>query len=187
MIIKLKRIYLEPIQEKHAIKMNGAINKSYFELKEWLYWLDKRPTKTDSLEFCKKTYQDFLDKSSMQFAIINNENNDFIGCIGVNTFNYQNNSEHLEIGYWINTQYTKKGYMLEALLGLIEYIKRNIQYTNIVITTDTANISSNKLAINAGFSLFETKFNDIKKPNQEYRDTNVYIYKNKLGSLQIIV
>ncbi|WP_150466958.1 GNAT family N-acetyltransferase [Francisella sp. SYW-9] len=176
MIIKLKRIYLEPIQEKHALKMNSAINESYFELKEWLYWLDKRPTKAESFEFCREIYKDFLNQKSMQFSIVNNKSDDFIGCIGVNTFNYQNNPKHLEIGYWISTRYTKKGYMMEALLGLIDYINKNIEYVNIIITTDPANTSSNKLAEKSGFILLETRVNDFKKPNGEYRDTNVYAY-----------
>ena len=77
MIIHLDRVYLEPIQPKHGYYyrptklagMNMAIKYSYNDLKEWLYWLDKIPTEQESLAFCEKTYQDFLEKKSMQFVI----------------------------------------------------------------------------------------------------------------------
>ena len=109
----------------------------------------------------------------MQLAI-SNKNDDFIGCIGVHNFSYNDTYGYLDIGYWINTEHTKKGYMLEALIGLIKYLNQNIQYKKIFITTDVDNLSSNRLAEKAGFTLLETKTNDLKKPNGKYRDTNIY-------------
>ena len=64
--------------------------------------------------------------------------------------------------------------MLEALKGLVKSINKNFSHEKVFLTTDTKNIPSNNLAIKSGFTLLETRLNDLKKPNGLYRDTNVY-------------
>ena len=173
-MLETERLRLIPIQEEHHEVINAEIIKSLASLSKWLFWVRSGPTIEETRTFCIECHRKFLAKENLQLAIFSKVSGAFIGCIGIHDFNYEGEKNSFNIGYWIGSEYAGKGYMLEALKALCEYSFAELGASKLYITNDPANFSSNKLAMNAGFTLIETISKDIGHTGAEPRDTNVY-------------
>lgn len=173
-MLETERLLLVPIQEEHHKIINAEIRKSHAALSRWLFWVNPVPKIEETLSFCQDCYKKFMKNENLQLAIFNKEDRAFIGCIGVHDFNYKGEKNNFNIGYWIGSDYSGKGYMSEALKALCDYSFKELGATKLNITNDAENLPSNKLAKKAGFKLVETICKHIKNTDGELRDTNVY-------------
>ena len=173
-MLETERLLLEPIQEQHHKIINAEIRKSHAALSRWLFWVNPVPKAEETLAFCQDCYKKFMRNENLQLAIFNKEDGAFIGCIGVHDFNYRGERNSFNIGYWIGSDYSGKGYMSEALKALCDYSFEKLGASKLYITNDAENLPSNKLARKAGFTLVETMREPIKNTEDELRDTNVY-------------
>ena len=173
-MLETERLILEPIREKHHQVINTEIRKSHTALSRWLFWVNPVPEIEQTLAFCQDCHKKYIEKKNLQLAIINKQNGAFIGCIGVHDFNYKGEESCFNIGYWISSDHSGKGYMLEALRALSDYSFNRLGANKLYITNDSENLTSNKLAKNAGFTLIETINQHIKNTEGNLRDTNVY-------------
>lgn len=173
-MLETERLLLEPIQEKHHKIINAEIRKSHAALSRWLFWVNPVPKIEETLAFCQDCYNKFMRNENLQLAIFNKEDGAFIGCIGVHDFNYKGEKNSFNIGYWIGSDYSGRGYMSEALKALCDYSFEKLGATKLNITNDAENLPSNKLAKKVGFKLVETIHKHIENTEGELRDTNVY-------------
>ena len=77
------------------------------------------------------------------WIIISKAENRFIGHIMLK--GYPNKNGEVIIGYWIQDKYKRKGYMYEALKGIIPWIFQNADVKFIIADTLKSNIPSQKL------------------------------------------
>lgn len=173
-MLETEKLFLEPIKEDHYKVINAEIRKSHAALSRWLFWVNPMPKLEETLIFCQNCHKKFIQKENLQLAIFNKADGVFMGCIGIHDFNYKGEKNSFNIGYWIGTDYSGNGYMLEALRALSNYSFEKLGAKKLYITNDSENLPSNKLAKNAGFALIETINRHIKNVNGELRDTNVY-------------
>lgn len=173
-MLETQRLLLEPIREEHYIMINSEIEKSHAVLSKWLFWVNPMPSREQTRAFCHDCYKNFSENKNLQLAIFVKENGTFIGCIGVHDFNYKGEKDNFNIGYWIGSAYSGKGYMLEALSALCNYSFEKLKASKLYITNDSRNLRSNKLAKSAGFKLIEVIKNHVIDTQGKMRDTNVY-------------
>jgi RimJ/RimL family protein N-acetyltransferase len=81
-----------------------------------------------------------------QAAIELREDKELIGDLGIHTFG----REHAEIGITIKPSHQKKGYALEALLGLFDFLFGELKIYELKACVDTKNIDSINLLMKAG-------------------------------------
>lgn len=111
------------------------------------------PTHT-SVDMSRDVIEQIFIPNSRSFAIVLKETCEPIGCIGL----VPNGLEHLssamserEIGYWIGYKYWGMGLVTEALTALIKYCRDTLLIDSLLITTDSRNIGSQRVAEKCGF------------------------------------
>ena len=71
----------------------------------------------------------------------------------------------VEIGYGTDDGYRNKGYMTEAIAGLVEWIKTQKEVRRVKAETEPDNLSSVKVLENNGFELLQNSGNLVFKLN----------------------
>ncbi len=101
-----------------------------------------------------------------------------MGNIGLFDIDYNNKTS--EIGYWLGVEFTRNGYMTEAMQILEKYAFTELQLNRIQIKCDALNNASESLAQKCGYQLEgKLRATDYKKTDNIFRDT---LYFSKLAS-----
>jgi ribosomal-protein-serine acetyltransferase len=79
-----------------------------------------------------------------------------------------------EIGYWLRTDRTGRGYMSEALRALSDYLLVVHAFRRIEVRCDDENARSSRVAERAGFALEGTLQCDSRDHHAKLRDTRLY-------------
>jgi ribosomal-protein-alanine N-acetyltransferase len=106
----------------------------------------------------------------INWAITEKGNDKLLGIIGYVHIN--NDSNRAEVGYVINQDYQRKGYMLEALNAVLDYGFKVMKAHVIEAVIRTENTPSVKLVKKAGF-IREAMFRDYINFNGYH---NAYVY-----------
>lgn len=96
----------------------------------------------DSLNFIIESRSGSLNNKELQLVIIDRNNNEFLGCIGLHNLDVNNPS----IGIWLKKGAWNKGYGKEAALALKEWADNNLNYKIVRYSTSKDNIASLKIA-----------------------------------------
>ncbi len=98
-----------------------------------------------------------------RYAVALKENNLLIGMVGMGL---EDTINEVEMAYFIDEAYQKKGYATEALKGLFDWCMKVSEVPYMVLTIDCANEASCRVAEKAGFELFEKRMPiSHKQPN----------------------
>ncbi len=114
-------------------------------------------------------------KTGVQWGIQLKENNKVVGTVGFH--NWEPNVK-AEIGFGLNKDYRKKGFVTEAINATIEYGFNELKLLSIEAHIDPSNTNSKKVLENTGF----IQKAHLKKnffSNGEYYDTLVYVKTNQ--------
>ncbi len=104
--------------------------------------------------------EEFIEKSSsvlnvpgtwFQFVIIEKLNNQVIGDIGIHFLETDPENKQVEIGYTLDSKYRGKGYAIEALTVIINYLINSLSKRRITASIDPINQASIKLIERLGF------------------------------------
>ncbi|MBQ7304264.1 MAG: GNAT family N-acetyltransferase [Alphaproteobacteria bacterium] len=153
-----------------AQKIISIIDKCREVFLPWLDWVADTKSMEDSLLFLEKVDKDWQDDNQFVYEIM--VDNNFIGLISVINVSWQH--KKAEIGYWLDTDYTGKGYMSQAVL-LIEKELFGKGFNKIVIHTDVLNIKSAAIPKRLGYKLDGILRQDVySKPNHRFRYRNVF-------------
>ncbi len=87
------------------------------------------------------------------FAIMSKKDHKVIGDINISTYKPQAGGS-VHIGYTLNRNYQGKGYATEAVIGVLQFIKKNKIAKRIEATHDITNIKSGNVLKRAGM-IFE--------------------------------
>lgn len=166
----------EPDDEEALVKIIWQKNVVRF-MKDWsenskiegrlsgyLEWLNSQSESTDIYE-------------EKRYAVILKENNKLIGTVGMDL---EDTLNEVEMAYFIDENYSNKGYATEALQELFKWCIKVSDIPYMILSIDCANAASCRVAEKAGFELFEkrTPINH-KQPNME---SDSYFYYRKYRS-----
>lgn len=153
--------------------VNQAIIDSLYELKPWLLFAQELPTVEETEINLREAYINFLKRESFRFLIFDKDTNDFIGVTSFDNIYWD--IPKSEIGYWINTSYSGKGYMTEAVKELVDYGLDSLNFRRIEIRCESTNYKSRAIPERLGFVLEGTLRNeDLSADRRELTDTCVY-------------
>ncbi len=149
--LKGDRIFLRPPKRRDAMKWQKLRLSSKSFLTPW------EPS-WDASSCSRRAYMRFLKNSSYlanmdraySFLIFKSDDKSLIG--GINVGNIRRGaSQSASMGYWIGKQYTRKGYMNEALNILIPSLFIDLRLNRIEAATLHENIASRNLLKKIGF------------------------------------
>lgn len=149
-----------------------SARESLAELKPWMPWATDDYNEQSGEEWCRKAAADFLSRKQLQFLIFSRPEGRHIGNIGAFKFLWE--VPNCEVGYWLHTAHTNRGYMTEALGILLKMLRSHVHVRRVEIRTDAQNLKSRRVAELAGFQLEGILRNDCLAVGGRLRNTCVY-------------
>lgn len=168
MILQTQRLLLRPIQLDD--KQTLFDYRKDEETNKYQGWIPK--TIGDVEEFIGKLEPQLnIPKSWFQMAIIEKENQVFIGDLGIHFL--EESSQQVELGYTLNKKFQGKGYATEAINTVINYLFSELNKHRITTSVDPENSPSFKLLERLGF-IKEAHFRESLFINDEWVDDIIY-------------
>ncbi|MEK3797634.1 GNAT family N-acetyltransferase [Peribacillus sp. FSL H8-0477] len=178
-VIESDRIYLRPCRREDSFAVHAAIHASQQELKQWLAFAKTLATIEETAENLIQSQADFILRKDLRFLIFRKEDDVFIGSTGLHRINWD--IPKFEIGYWIDTQYSKQGYITESTKALTNFAFEQLGAKRIEIRCDSKNTESRRIPEKLGFSLEGILRSDSLAVDGSVRDTCIFA-KTTAGS-----
>ncbi|CAN7337443.1 GNAT family N-acetyltransferase [Rossellomorea sp. LjRoot5] len=171
--IETPRLFIRPCMPGDGTDVFHAIADSRNELQPWLPFARKEQTLEEVEAGVRESYADFIKKTDIRLHIYLKETNEFIGSTGLHRIDWD--VPKVEIGYWLNSRHTKKGYIVEAVEALTHFALHDLSCKRVEIRCDERNNASRRVPERLGFLLEGIIRNDhLDKNGTDARDTCVY-------------
>ena len=152
-----------------------AVKESLPELRQFITsapWAAAEPSVDSSEVFSRIGNANFLARKDLPFLIFSRETGAFIGCTGLHRPDWE--VPKFELGYWIRTSQSGKGFVTEAIRTLAGMAENELSAARLEIFTDSANQKSRAVAERTGFHLDATLVNYRRKPDGALQDYCLY-------------
>lgn len=181
---KTKRLYLRPPVEGDGKALFESLRASQAELSPWLTWVQQFNHVGEAEEGVRQAHHDFMHLKDLRFHIFELQSGAFIGSAGLHEIKWS--VPRMEIGYWLDSRYTGKGYMVEAVQQLISFAFFTLQAHRLEIRCDPTNKKSRAIAEKLDFQ-FEALLKDNERCTYAsgYADTCVYSLLSSSNKSQV--
>ncbi|WP_442598410.1 GNAT family N-acetyltransferase [Neobacillus sp. D3-1R] len=150
-----------------------AILASLEELKPWMPFAHKEQNVQDVESNIREAYCHFLSRKDLRLLVFLKETGELVASSGLHRINWD--IPKFEIGYWIDTRFSGKGYITEAVQAIAQFAFQELNARRVEIRCDSKNLRSRAVAERAGFRLEGIlKNEDVSVDRKELRDTCVY-------------
>ena len=150
-----------------------AICESINELKPWIKFLQKTPTKENVEILIIRYYIQFLQRLTLSYLMFSKTTGEFIGFLIFHEINWE--IPKFEIGYWIHSKFSKKGYMTEGVRKLVEVAFEELKANRVEIRCAANNVQSHAIPEKLYFKLEGVlEMNDLTANKKELSDTYIF-------------
>ncbi|MDM5199292.1 GNAT family N-acetyltransferase [Fictibacillus enclensis] len=161
-----------PGESRDGKIVNLAIRESLEELRPWLPFAQTLPAVEETEKNLEGARIKFLEKESFRYLIFH-KNGDYIGTTSLQEIDWD--IPKCEIGYWIHSSFSGKGYMTEAVQAIINLGINNIRFKRIEIRCESTNSKSRAIPERLGFELEGILRNeDLSADGSRLTDTCIY-------------
>ncbi len=156
---------------EQAKMIYSIVDRNRKHLLPWLQWVHYTKKPEDTLDFLKGKEKEWESKKSALYCIY--IKNTIIGTVELMNINYVKDLG--EVGYWIDGEYSGKGYISEAT-KLLENEFFNKGINKIVIKADEDNLASIGVIEKCGYTFEGCLRQDeyYREGGGEYRNIVVY-------------
>jgi len=166
--IKTDRLLLSPIDYSHTEEMFTQFDKETTR-----YMFPKPAEKIEETRaFIKTSLEELSNGTALQLMIIIEKTKEFIGCAGIHKIN----SLKPELGIWIKKYSYGNGYGIEAITGMIKWVKETIEFDYLVYPVDKKNLQSRRIPERNG-GIIGREYKEINKAGFELDIVEYWIYK----------
>ena len=146
MILKSDLVLLKKYQLEDAVELCEAINASVDRVYPWLPWCHPNYTLEETKAWLKTRPQRWDEGKEFGFSIRDRQNNLVGGCgLGIGDRSWSGN-----LGYWLRSGFTGKGYATAATILLAKFGIKTLQLKRIEIVVSVENKHSQRVAQRAG-------------------------------------
>ncbi|MCM3784981.1 GNAT family N-acetyltransferase [Neobacillus mesonae] len=170
--IESERLIIRAPKPGDGAVMNIAVKESLAELKPWMPWAETPPTLSESETQIRQSAVHFAERKDLQLLLFLKETGKLIGSSGLHRINWD--ARRFEIGYWIHSAHTGKGYVTEAVHAITNFAVEELKANRIEIRCDALNTNSANVAKRAGFVLEGILRGDSLGVDGTLRDTCVF-------------
>lgn len=125
-----------------------AVRESISHLSPWLPWCTETYCRKESLDWVKSRATAWAEDEEFSFVIADLSDSRLLGGIGLHRLNWLNRNG--ELGYWIRTSESGKGYCSEAARIVTRWAFESLELQRIEILASTRNAASLRVAAKAG-------------------------------------
>lgn len=149
MMLKTKRLILRPPKKSDWKDVIEGVND--VEVSKNLKVVPYPYKKKDALEWINKKIKEFRKrrKDDYTFMIELKSEKKVIGATGIHRISKKNSK--CTTGSWINKNYWRKGYILEAKVSILDFIFNKLKLKKVETGAYAENIASNKMSQKLGF------------------------------------
>ena len=149
--LKTPRLLLRIPRPGDGLAIYEAVEVSHEQLYPWLFWTE-RITSPERAEIeMRQAAAHFLLRQDMVFLLCMQDDDHLLGAVTVHHFDWS--VPACELGYWLHSGETGKGYMAEAVQAMTAFCFDYLHMERIEIWCDTRNPASARVAQRAGYSL----------------------------------
>ncbi|TDL30946.1 N-acetyltransferase [Jeotgalibacillus sp. S-D1] len=136
-----------------------AINASRADLKPWLHFASKEETKEAVEANIRESQIRFLSREDLRLLVFLKDTGQFVGSSGLHRINWD--IPKFEIGYWIDSRMSGKGYMTEAVEGITDFAFSTLKAKRVEIRCNSKNSNSIKIPEKLAYTLEGVLRNDL--------------------------
>ncbi|MFP3913993.1 MAG: GNAT family N-acetyltransferase [Actinomycetota bacterium] len=149
--IETDRLILRRFHRRDIGALEEAVRSSLADLNEWLPWAHMDYTRDDAVAFVRDSVQAWREEKAFDYSIRFQEEPDrHLGNISI--WQTSRTGRIGEIGYWIRTDLTGRGYATEATRALMRVGFENLGLHKITLRIAVGNRGSERVAEKLGFT-----------------------------------
>lgn len=170
--LRTPRLLVRCWQAGDAPLLKEAIDSSLTELQQWIPWAITEPSPLESIaQRIEKFRRAFEEGRDWAYGILDAGESRVIGAAGLHA---RTRPDRLEIGYWIRSSETGRGFATEVAAALADRAFRVHGAGGVEIRCDPRNARSAAVPQRLGFTLEETLVGNTTAPDGSVRDTQVW-------------
>jgi RimJ/RimL family protein N-acetyltransferase len=127
-----------------------ATMASFDELHQWMVWANEVPTRAALAEFLIAAEVLFDRDEDWNYALVEKSTGEVVGSAGLHV---KDDPDSREIGYWVRSDRTRRGYATSAATALSDAAFRLLEIDRVIIRMDKANVASASVPPKIGFRL----------------------------------
>ena len=131
-------------------ELHAAITESREELRPWMPWAHLDETVDDVEANVRHSRAEYLSRRDLRLHLYALDGGTLVGSSGLHRIDWT--VPRFEIGYWIRTSMTGRGFATEATRRIADFAFADLEAERVEIWCDAANERSAAVAQRAGFS-----------------------------------
>lgn len=149
----------------------SVVDSNRDHLSPWFIWMNNTSKVEDTVKFLLDSEREFKAGNKIEYGIYFED--EFVGGIGI--FNIDKFKKSAELGYWLSSDFTRKGIMSEAVALVERELFLVWGLNRIQIKCDVQNVASGGVAKKCGFVFEGTlREDDFSKFYDSFRSTHVF-------------
>ncbi|MEO8399173.1 MAG: GNAT family protein, partial [Ignavibacteriaceae bacterium] len=142
--IEGKNVIIRAYKESDIDLLYAAVRESIHELSVWMPWCSSEYSIDESSVWVKSRKKAWDEKEEYSFVVEHQKTGKFLGAVGLNHIDEFYRIANL--GYWMRTSETGKGYSTEAALLAAKFGFQKLNLNRIEIVIGVGNNKSQKVA-----------------------------------------
>ena len=170
-----ERLLLRVPQAGDGPALHAAVAESMPELRRFLAslpWVAADQSIERSEIYCRTAQANFVARRDMPYLLFEKASGQLVGCSGLHRPEWA--TPKLEVGYWVRSSCSGKGFVSEAVAALTELAFGALHAARLELITDAENTASRRLALRCGFVLEGVLRHERRAPDGSLRNTCVY-------------
>jgi len=153
--------------------INAGVCESMEELRPWMPWAQTIPTVEETEAHLRGAAAHFLQREDLPLTLWRKADGEYLGSSGIHRIDWS--GPCMEIGYWIRTSQSGRGYVTEAVNGITAFAFDVLHAARIEIRCDARNVRSAAVAERAGYTLEARFHHHTRAVDGTLRDTLIYV------------
>lgn len=147
--LQTARLMLTPIETTDARDLWGAVESSRSELERWLPWVPFNVDPDASYRYADASAQDWDTGRACRLAVREKGTRQFVGVVSLESLAHLH--QNGDLGYWLRTDVTGRGYMTEAAAEVVRWAFRDLHAHRVRVAAATDNHASLAVIARLGF------------------------------------
>lgn len=159
-----RRLHLRTFRVEDAVALHAALTDSIHELRRTLWflpWVAEAPTLQTAEVRCRQAEASFRLRTDLPYLAFDAADR-LVASVGLHRTDWS--LPKTEVGYWVRTGETGKGYASECVAALTAWALESLGANLVELVTDEKNTASRAVAERCGFSLEGVRRNVMRSP-----------------------
>lgn len=172
--LRTPRLLLRAPRPEDAAAQVDAIRASHAELRQWMAWAQALQTLEQATENLTQAQEAYRTGQNLRLLVWTPDGQTLVGSSGFHGLDWR--VPKGEIGYWIATPHTGRGYALEVTRALTDFALETLGFRRLEIRCDARNERSARIPRALGYTLdARLRHDDVAADDPaQLRDTLVF-------------